>query len=69
MAAAVGAESERWCIVLIVVERDGSVVLVAEPTRDAVPCPQCGELSRRHDNNNKCWPLFSQPARILTQSA
>jgi hypothetical protein len=24
MAASVGAESERWCIVLVVVERDGS---------------------------------------------
>jgi hypothetical protein len=26
-------ESEHWCIVLVVVERDGSLVLVAEPTR------------------------------------
>ena len=43
----VGAESERWCIVLIVVECDGSLALVVEPARAAVPCPQCGELSRR----------------------
>jgi hypothetical protein len=42
MAASLGAESERWCIVLVVVERDGSLVLVVEPTRLAVPCPQCG---------------------------
>ena len=47
MAAAVGAGSDRWCIVLVVVEHDGSLVLVVEPTRGAVPCPQCGELSRR----------------------
>jgi len=47
MAAAVGAESERWCIVLVVVERDGNLVLIVEPTRLAVPCPHCGELSRR----------------------
>ena len=39
MAASVGAESERWNVVLIVVERDGSLVLVVEPTRVAVPCP------------------------------
>ncbi len=37
MAASPGAESERWCIVLVVVERDGSLVLVVEPTRVAVP--------------------------------
>jgi len=48
MAASLGAEAERWCIVLIVVEHDGSLVLVVEPTRVAVPCPQCGELSRQH---------------------
>jgi hypothetical protein len=33
MAASIGAESERWCFVLIVVEPDGSLVLVVEPTR------------------------------------
>ncbi len=33
MTASRGAESERWCIVLVVVERDGSLVLVVEPTR------------------------------------
>ncbi len=47
MAESLGAVSDRWCIVLIVVERDGSLVLLAEPTRMCVPCPQCGELSRR----------------------
>jgi transposase len=41
------AESERWNIVLVVVEHDGNLVLVAEPSRSTVPCPQCGELSRR----------------------
>jgi hypothetical protein len=42
MAESLGAVSDSWCIVLIVVERDGSLVLVAEPTRMCVPCPQCG---------------------------
>jgi len=35
-----GAESDRWQIVLVVVEQDGSLVLVAEPTPglfDSVP--------------------------------
>ena len=36
MAEFLGAAAERWEIVLIVVERDGSLVLVAEPTRSAV---------------------------------
>ena len=57
MAASLGAESERWCIVLVVVERDGSVVLVVEPTRVAVPCPQCGELSRRQHSRYERHPL------------
>ena len=34
MAASVGAESERWCIVLIVVERDGSLALVDHLCQD-----------------------------------
>jgi hypothetical protein len=57
MAASPGAESERWCIVLVVVERDGSLVLVVEPTRLAVPCPQCGELSRRQHSHYDRHPL------------
>ena len=57
MAASLGAESERWCIVLVVVERDGSLVLVVEPTRVAVPCPQCGELSRRQHSRYERHPL------------
>jgi len=40
MVASLGAESERWCIVLIVVERDGSLVLVVKPTGSAVECPR-----------------------------
>jgi hypothetical protein len=36
MAAWVGEESDRWCIVLIVVETDGNLVLVVEPTRVGV---------------------------------
>src|ERR1044071_119976 len=52
-----GAESEHWCIVLVVVERDGSLVLVVEPTRAAVPCPQCGELSRRQHSWYQRHPL------------
>jgi len=57
MAESLGAVSERWCVVLIVVERDGSMVLVVEPTRRAVPCPQCGELSRRQHSRYERHPL------------
>jgi transposase len=57
MAASVGAESERWCIVLIVVEHDGSLDLIVEPTRAAVPCPQCGELTRRQHSRYERHPL------------
>src|SRR3977135_2930894 len=57
MTASLGAESERWCIVLVVVERDGSLVLVVEPTRVAVPCPECGELSRRQHSRYERHPL------------
>src|SRR5229473_4370777 len=57
MAAGVGAESERWCIVLVVVERDGNLVLVVEPTRVTVPCPRCGELSRRQHSRYDRHPL------------
>ena len=57
MTASLGAESERWCIVLVVVERDSSVVLVVEPTRVAVPCPRCGELSRRQHSRDERHPL------------
>jgi hypothetical protein len=42
-----GAVADRWQITLVVVEHDGSLVLVAEPARIAVPCPRRGELSRR----------------------
>src|SRR5260370_21163511 len=47
MAPSVGAESERWRIVLVVGESDSSLVLHAEPTRTAVPCPVCRTLSTR----------------------
>src|SRR5256714_11475215 len=57
MTASLGAESERWCIVLVVVERDGSLVLVVEPTRVTVPCPRCGELSRRQHSRYDRHPL------------
>ncbi len=57
MATALGAELERWCIVLVVVERDGSLVLVVEPTRVVVPCPRCGELSRRQHSRYERHPL------------
>src|SRR6266571_2730459 len=57
MGAALGAESERWCIVLVVVERDGSLVLHAEPTRTAVPCPACGTLSHRQHSRYQRRPL------------
>ncbi|MBV9545978.1 MAG: transposase family protein [Chloroflexi bacterium] len=58
MAELGGAESsERWCIVLVVVERDGSLVLVVEPTRVAVPCPRSGELSGRQHSWYDRHPL------------
>src|SRR5437870_5342192 len=57
MAAALGAESERWCIVLVVVQRDGSIVLHAEPTRVAVPCPVCGTLTHRRHSRYQRRPL------------
>jgi hypothetical protein len=57
MAESLGAEADRWCIVLVVVERDGSLVLVVEPTRVAVPCPHCGELSRRQHSRYERHPL------------
>jgi hypothetical protein len=57
MAESLGAVLERWCIVLIVVEHDGSRVLVVEPTRTCVPCPQCGELSRRQHSRYEWHPL------------
>src|ERR1051325_4365271 len=57
MAASLGAEADRWCIVLVVVERDCSLVLVVEPTRVAVPCPKCGELSRRQHSRYERLPL------------
>jgi transposase len=57
MAESVGAGTDRWCVVLIVVERNGSLVLVIEPTRVAVPCPGCGELSRRQHSRYERHPL------------
>ena len=57
MGVAFGGESDQWCIVLIVVERNGSLVLIVEPTRQAVPCPKCGELSRRQHSSYDRRPL------------
>src|SRR5205085_7907509 len=57
MAAPLGAVSERWCIVLVVVERDGSLVLVVELTRVTVPCARCAELSRRQHSRYDRHPL------------
>jgi hypothetical protein len=63
MAESLVAVSERWCVVLIIVERDGSVVLVVDPTRRAVSCPQCGELNRRQHSRYERHPLDSAVAR------
>jgi hypothetical protein len=41
VAEQLGADADRWQIVLIVVEHDGSLVLHAEPTRTTVECPEC----------------------------
>jgi transposase len=57
MAESLGAVSERWGVVLIVVERDGTLVLVVEPTRVAVPCPLCGELRSRQHSRYERHPL------------
>ena len=57
MAPSAGAESDRWSIILVVVGRDGSLVLVVEPTRPAVACPGCGELSRRQHSRYERHPL------------
>ncbi len=57
MAVSLGGESDHWEIVLVVVEHDGSLVLVAEPTRQTVPCPRCGELSRRQHSSYLRRPL------------
>jgi transposase len=52
-----GAKPDRWHIVLIVVERDGSLILHAEPTRPSVACPVCGTLSRRQHSSYQRRPL------------
>ena len=57
MVMPLSGESEHWCIVLVVVECDGSLVLVAEPTREAVPCPKCGQLSWRQHSSYLRRPL------------
>ena len=65
MGAAAGRESDGWCIVLIVVDDDGSLVLVVEPTRVAVPCPDCGELSRRQHS----WYTASARSAMARRSS
>jgi transposase len=57
MAGSGVRESAHWQIVLIVVELDGSLVLVAEPTRQAVRCPKCGELTQRQHSSYLRRPL------------
>jgi transposase len=52
-----GAEPDRWRIVLVVVERDGSLVLHADPTRAAIACPLCGTLSHRQHRSYVRHPL------------
>jgi hypothetical protein len=43
-----GIENEHgWTFTTIVAEADGTVVLPVTPTREAVPCPTYGVLSRR----------------------
>ena len=57
MAESLVGGSEHWEIILVVVEHDGNLVLVAEPTRQAVPCPKCGQLSRRQHSSYLRRPL------------
>jgi transposase len=56
VAEHLGAEPDRWQIVLVVVERDGRLVLHAEPTRTSVACPVCGTLSRRQHSSYQRLP-------------
>jgi hypothetical protein len=69
VAEALGTALDRWQIVLIVVEQDGSLVLVADPTRMAVPCPRCGELSRgrhsRYERRPIDLPWRGRPVHLL----
>jgi hypothetical protein len=51
MAESCAPAADRWCIVLIVVENDGTLVLVVEPTPTIVTCPECGELSHRQQQS------------------
>jgi transposase len=57
VAEPLGVVTDRWFIVLVVVESDGSLVLHAEPARAAVPCPVCGGLSRRRHSSYPRRPL------------
>ncbi len=57
MAEQLGAQPDCWQIGLVIVERDGSLVLEAEPTRTAVACPVCGTLSRRQHSSYQRRPL------------
>jgi transposase len=72
MAGSLGGESGQWCIVLIVVERDGSLLLVVAPTRRAVPCPNCAELSQRqhssYDRRPLDLPWRGHPVRMRVHS-
>jgi transposase len=42
-----GGDEHGWVISTMAAESDGSIVLRVSPTRQAVPCPRCGVLSRR----------------------
>lgn len=42
---------------LVVLEGDGKPVLVAQPTRQAVPCPECGELNNWQHSSYLRRPL------------
>lgn len=72
MVVSLSGESEHWYIALIVVERDGSLVLVVEPIRQAALCPKCGELSRRQHSSYERRPLDlpwrGHPVRLKIRS-
>src|SRR6266542_1729503 len=57
VAERLGALADRWQVVLVIVERDGSLVIAAEPTRTAVACPVCGTLSHRQHSIYQRRPL------------
>jgi transposase len=54
---AMAAQEGWWHVALIEVDGRNTVVLHAEPTRSAIPCPTCGHLSARRHSWYRRRPL------------